>query len=79
MTYYTSQGDIVSADQIKAAVAKGTARIIYARAYNHTKESLSLDGKDFDTRGQCYQMLDEQWTAVPTVKQALQAAYCAHA
>lgn len=36
MTCYTSQGDIVSADQIKAAVAKGTARIIYSRAFNHT-------------------------------------------
>lgn len=75
MTYYAINGEVVTADQIKAAIAAGTARIIYTRAYNHTDTSLSLDCEDFDTRGQCYQMLDEQWTTVPTVQQALRAAY----
>ena len=75
MTYYTTQGDVVTADQIKAAVAAGTARIVYSRGDNHTNHSLSLDCDDFDTRGQCAQMAEEQWTAVPTVQQALQAAF----
>lgn len=75
MTYYTTQGDVVTADQIKTAVAEGKARIIYSRAYNHTRANLSLDCEDFDTRGQCYQMIDEQWTAVPTVQQALKVAF----
>ncbi len=80
MIYYTTQGDVVTSDQIKAAVAAGTARILYSRMDNNTQNrstghSLSLDGKDIDTRGQCHSVWDEQWTAIPTLQQALQAAY----
>lgn len=75
MTYYTTQGDVVTADQIKSAVEAGTARIIYGRAENHTAQSLSLNSHDFDTRGECLSTWDEQWTAVPTLQQALQVAF----
>ena len=74
MTYYSATGDIISAAEIKDAVAKGSARIIYSRAYNQTNSSLCLVCDDFDTRGDCYQMLDEQWTSVPTLDEALRVA-----
>lgn len=70
MIYYTTQGDQVSAEQIKQAVAAGAARIIYSRIGH----SLSLDGHDFDTRGQCHSVWDEQWSVPPTLQQALSAA-----
>ena len=76
MTYYTTQGDQVTAEQIKASVAAGTARIIYYRMDNGTGQSLSLNSPDIDTRDECYSMWDEQWSIVPTLQQALQAAYC---
>lgn len=75
--YYANQGDIVSAKDIASAVAKGTARIIYSRAFGGTNASLSLVCEDFDTRGDCYQMLDEQWTATPTLADALAVAAAA--
>jgi hypothetical protein len=80
MTYYTTQGDVVTADKIKAAVAAGTARILYSRMDYNTQNrstgySLSLDGKDIDTRRQCHTVWEEQWTVVPTLQQALQAAF----
>lgn len=75
MTYYSRNGDKITADQIKAAVDAGTARIIYSRGLNRTNSALSLVSDDFDTRGQCYQMSDEAWTYKPTFAEALKAAH----
>lgn len=75
MTYYTTQGDVVTSDQIKAAVEAGTARIIYSHNPDGgLYHSLTLKGEDIDTRGQCYQMAEEQWTVKPSYQDALRAA-----
>lgn len=75
MTYYANNGDIVSAEQIKAACDAGTAKIIHS--YNPAGgmcHALALDAVDFDTRGQNYQMGEDCWTTTPTVSEALKAA-----
>lgn len=75
--YKDIDGNPLSADSIRAAVAKGTARIVHQRAYSHTATNgLLIDGRDFDTRGQCAAMYEETWTRVPaTVGEALKAAF----
>jgi len=75
MTYYTQTGDVVTADQIKAAVEAGTARIIYSHNFDgRTDRALAIDSEDIDTRGECYQMSEEVWSTVPTLAEALKAA-----
>jgi hypothetical protein len=64
MSKYNSQGDIITAAQIRAAIRAGTAKIIYSRMLDGgIGESIDLNCEGFDTRGQCYSMADEQWTA----------------
>ena len=76
MTYYTQTGDIVSADQIKTAVANGTARIIYSHNPDGgLYHSLNLNSPDIDTRGECYQAAEERWSIIPTLDEALEAAH----
>ena len=75
MTYYTLDGEIVSRNAIAAAYKAGIARIVYTHGFNCTNSGLMLDSEDYDTRGECYQMLDESWTAKPSsLAQALAAA-----
>lgn len=68
-------GTEVTKDQINAAFAEGRAVLVHGRAENHTATGLMLDGKHFDTRGQCFSMWEEQWTAKPeTIQQCFVAA-----
>lgn len=74
--YILNDGTEVSADQIKSAFASGNAVIVHGRAENRTTTSLMLDGRHYDTRGECYSVWDEQWTRTPgNSHDALQAAY----
>ena len=76
MTYYTIDGEIVSKQAIASAFSAGMARIVYGRGLDCTTTGLRLDGQDYDTRGECYQMRDESWTAKPiSLAQALAAAH----
>lgn len=75
--YQDIDGNPVSADSIRQAITEGRARIVHQRALNHTATNgLILDGRDWDTRGQCYSMSEETWTRMPiSAKEALNAAY----
>lgn len=65
----------VTKDQIKAAFEQGKARLVHGRKENSTSTTLMLDGKDFDTRGQCVSMWEETWTRKPdTLADCLNAA-----
>lgn len=74
--YILRDGTAVTPDQIKTAMQKDMAVIVYGRAENYTSESLMLDGKHYDTRNRCVSVWNEVWTAKPrNGKQALLAAY----
>lgn len=74
--YYLQDGTVVSSEQIKAAFSTGRAVLAHNRADNGSRTSLMLNGRHFDTRGQCYSMREEVWTTVPkSLQQALQIAY----
>ena len=75
MSYYTGNGDEVTLQQIRDAFAAGKARIVYGRGDGKTTQSLTFDGIDGDTRGECYSMWEETWTAIPkSVPDACRAA-----
>lgn len=75
--YILHDGSEATRDQIAAAFETGKAVIIHARADHRTVSSLSLDGQQWDTRGQCASMWDESWTETPgSLKQALFVAHC---
>jgi hypothetical protein len=74
--YILQNGTETTADAIKAAFESGNAVLSHYRLNNgNTGTSLRIDGKHFDTRGECYSMRDESWTSKPkTVRAALYAA-----
>lgn len=74
--FILNDGTRVTYYQITEAFSEGKARIIYGHGETCTTAGLMLDGIDRDTRGQCYSILDEVWTAVPaTARDALHIAY----
>lgn len=74
MPYYVTDGIEVTEEQIRVAFEAGKAVIVYGRGENCTTTSLALDGQHRDTRGECYSVWDEVWTAQPqSLKQALDA------
>jgi hypothetical protein len=77
MDYILIDGTVVTRAQIEAAFVAGKARLVHGRRDNGTSTGLSLDGKDIDTRGECYNMWEEVWTGRPkSISQALSAAQC---
>lgn len=76
MTYYLHNGDEVTAEQIKEAVAKDKAVLVHANRESGICTGLMLDGEHIDTRGECYSVWDEVWSRAPdSIKDALNAAY----
>lgn len=63
--YLLKNGTEVSKDQISAAFAAGTAVLAHNNAENRTDTGLMLDGREYDTRGECYSVWDECWTTKP--------------
>ena len=75
MTHYLKDGAEVSEAQVKQAFANGLAVLVHHHIDGGINTGLMLDGKHFDTRGECYSMWDESWTTVPkTVQEALESA-----
>lgn len=71
-------GDSTTVAAVKAAFEAGQCVLVHGRADNHTSTGLMLDGRHFDTRGQCYSMWDEAWTTAPAdLRAALFAAHYA--
>ena len=74
-TYTLIDGTETTVDAIRAAVEAGTARLVHSNGDVKTLTSLSLDGRDIDTRDECYSAWDEVWTTIPTgLQQALNYA-----
>lgn len=61
--------------EVKAAVDQGAARLVHSHGNGKTLTSLTLDGRDIDTRGQCSSVWDEVWTTSP--RDLNQALHCA--
>ena len=64
--FLTINGEEVTREQIEAAFEAGDAVFVHGRADGHNTTGLALDGKHFDTRGECYSMWEETWTSQPT-------------
>lgn len=65
--YIDRDGNEITKEQISAAFKCGKARIVYGYNSQGTfVEDIMLDGVDFDTRGECYQMCGESWTKIPS-------------
>lgn len=75
-SYTLNDGAPVTLEQIKEACEAGDAVLVhYHRPDGWTGTGLMLDGKHFDTRGECFSMWEEQWTRNPTtLTEALEAA-----
>ncbi len=72
----TERIDEVTQDRIHAAYAAGDCRIIHGYGDNRTTSYLSIAGRDWDTRDQCYRMSGETWTMpCESLSQALRLAY----
>ena len=75
--YILRDGTEVTSTQIKAAFDAGTAVLVHGRGDNKTTTSLMLDGRHYDTRGECHSVWDEAWTRKPeSVQQAMMVALC---
>ena len=75
--YLLKNGAEVSKDQISAAFTAGTAVLAHHNAEGHTDTGLMLDGREYDTRGECYSVWDECWTTKPkSLQQCYAVAYC---
>lgn len=75
--YRLRDGTEVTRNQIAEAITAGDARIVYYHESDRTGVSLMLDGKGYDTRGECDSVWEETWTAMPdNLEAALIAAYC---
>jgi hypothetical protein len=78
--YLTRDGETVTREQIQQAFEAGKARLVHGyRDASHggssVSTSLRLDGKDFDTRGECESVWEELWTRTPqTLAQCLAGA-----
>lgn len=75
MTHYLKDGTEVSEAQVKQAFANGLAVLVHHNIDGGINTGLMLDGKHFDTRGECYSVWEESWTTLPkTAKEALESA-----
>lgn len=75
MRYYLFDGTEVAESDIRNAFESGKAVLVHGRAEGHSSTSLMLDGRHYDTRGECYSVWDEAWTRTPeTLNEALRAA-----
>lgn len=72
--FLLNDGTDVTADEIRAAFSSGKATLVHSNGENRTKTGLMLDGKHYDTRGQCYSVWEEVWTTEP---ESLQEAFFA--
>jgi hypothetical protein len=73
--YYLYDGEETEVTKIVKAVQENKARLIHSRGILSILTSLSLDGIDRDTRGQCYSMWEEVWTTIPkNYREALRVA-----
>lgn len=80
--FLLNDGSAVKAEEIKKAFEDGKVRLVHAHNYaskglgDSIKTSVTLDGVDRDTRGQCYSAWEEVWTTVPeTILEALEIAW----
>lgn len=74
--YILHNGDEVTLDQITSAFLAGNAVLVHGHAENRTVTGLMLDGKHYDTRGECYTVWDEVWTQSPdTLQECLCASF----
>ena len=67
--YILQDGTEVSAQAIVEACKKGMARLVHGHGVNRTINSLTLDGRDIDTRGECFSAWDDVWTQIPSSPQ----------
>lgn len=75
--YLLRDGTEVTIDQIRTAFESKQAVLVHNNADNHTATSLMLNGKDLDTRGECYSVWEELWTTAPkSINQCCSAARC---
>lgn len=73
--YYLYNGYEISLAEIQEAFENNKCRIVCSRHFNGTSRALDISGKDFDTRGSCFSMREEQWTVKPSsLFEALKAA-----
>lgn len=81
--YYTTDGEQVSPDEIRQAVAEQRALAIWSHsnwenravlAIYATPDEASTAHNRLDTRGHCYSVWDETWPEWPTPERALRAA-----
>lgn len=75
--YQDIDGNTITKNAIIEAFKAGKARLVHQRGIDATHTNgLLLDGRDWDTRGQCDRMDEECWTRIPSnLRQALRAAY----
>ena len=75
--YILRDGTTVTKQQIRNAFLVGDAVLVHSRGVGRTDTDLMLDGRHFDSRGECAAMYEEAWTAKPaTLREALAAARC---
>jgi hypothetical protein len=78
--YLTQDGEIVTREQIQQAFEAGNARLVHgysdaSQGGSSVSTSLRLDGKDFDTREDCYSVWEAAWTSEPeTLRECLEGA-----
>ena len=64
--YTLRDGTEVTTEQIRQAWSNGMARLVISYDRNcGFSTGLMLDGRDIDTRGECYSMSDEVWSTTP--------------
>ena len=73
--HYLKDGTEVTEAQVKQAFTNGLAVLVHHHIDGCINTGLMLDGKHFDTRGECYSVWAESWTTPPkTEQEALEAA-----
>ena len=72
--YILRDGTYISKEEVKGAFEEGRAVLIYGGRFGSTATDLMLDGRHFDTRGECAAVYEEAWTTKPrTLREALNA------
>ena len=75
MAHYLKDGTEVTEAQVRQAFADGCAVLVHENIDGGINTGLMLNGKHFDTRGECNSVWEESWTRTPaTAQEALQAA-----
>lgn len=72
--YITIDGEEVTKEQIQQAFAAGKAVLCHYRVDSGNPAALAIDGRQYDTRGECYSMWEEGWTVRPDSIQQCYAA-----